>query len=174
MVVIRDGQLLLLVKSKQKKEILFKTPFNDGNWHHVVISHDERKLTLLVDSQTPRTIKVPRKIGLASMMYIGGLPESGTPIPEQVVVKLETLKGCIRGLRINGNVYDMVGSTSRAYQVGQCFPNVESGAYFQDEAYAIYSKISKLSVYKNEYHTKIKLDHIDERNVSLLQSGTLN
>ncbi|XP_043600424.1 laminin subunit alpha-1 isoform X4 [Bombus pyrosoma] len=140
MVVIRDGQLLLLVKSKQKKEILFKTPFNDGNWHHVVISHDERKLTLLVDSQTPRTIKVPRKIGLASMMYIGGLPESGTPIPEQVVVKLETLKGCIRGLKINGNVYDMVGSTSRAYQVGQCFPNVESGAYFQDEAYAIYKR----------------------------------
>nr|XP_034195684.1 laminin subunit alpha-1 isoform X1 [Osmia lignaria] len=140
MVVIRDGQLLLLVKSKQKKEILFKTPFNDGNWHHVVISHDERKLTLLVDAQTPRTIKVPRKIGLASMMYIGGLPESGTPIPEQVVVKLETLKGCIRGLRVNGNVYDMVGSTSRAYHVGQCFPNVESGAYFQDEAYAIYKR----------------------------------
>lgn len=144
MVVMRDGQLLLLVKSKQKREILFKTPFNDGNWHHVVISHDERKLTLLVDTQTPRTAKVPRKIGLASMMYIGGLPDSGTPIPEQVVVKLETLKGCIRGLRINGNVYDMVGSTSRAYQVGQCFPNVESGAYFQDEAYAIYSKIFKI------------------------------
>ncbi|XP_017882648.2 laminin subunit alpha-1 [Ceratina calcarata] len=140
MVVIRDGQLLLLVKSKQKKEILFKTPFNDGNWHHVVISHNERKLTVLVDAQTPPTIKVPRKIGLASMMYIGGLPESGTPIPEQVVVKLETLKGCIRGLKINGNVYDMVGSTSRAYHVGQCFPNVESGAYFQDEAYAIYKR----------------------------------
>nr|XP_031843946.1 laminin subunit alpha-1 isoform X2 [Nomia melanderi] len=140
MIVIRDGQLLLLVKSKQKREILFKTPFNDGNWHHVVISHDERKLTLLVDTQTPRRIKVPRKIGLASMMYIGGLPESGTPIPEQVVVKLETLKGCIRGLRVNGNVYDMVGSTSRAYHVGQCFPNVESGAYFQDEAYAIYKR----------------------------------
>ncbi|XP_078049382.1 wing blister isoform X1 [Augochlora pura] len=140
MIVIRDGQLLLLVKSKQKREIPFRTPFNDGNWHHVVISHEERKLTLLVDSQTPRTIKVPRKIGLASMMYIGGLPESGTPIPEQVVVKLETLKGCIRGLRVNGNVYDMVGSTSRAYHVGQCFPNVESGAYFQDEAYAIYKR----------------------------------
>ncbi|KAG7199623.1 hypothetical protein KM043_014226 [Ampulex compressa] len=140
MVVIRDGQLLLLVKSRQKKEILFKTPFNDGNWHHVVISHDERKLTLLVDSQTPGTIKVPRKIGLTSMMYIGGLPESGTPIPEQVVVKLETLKGCIRSLRVNGNVYDMVGSTSRPYNVGQCFPSVESGAYFQDEAYAIYKK----------------------------------
>ncbi|KZC04266.1 Laminin subunit alpha-1 [Dufourea novaeangliae] len=140
MIVIRDGQLLLLVKSKQKREILFKTPFNDGNWHHVVISHDERKLTLLVDTQTPRRIKVPRKIGLASLMYIGGLPESGTPIPEQVVVKLETLKGCIRGLRVNGNVYDMVGSTSRAYQVGQCFPNVESGAYFQDDAYAIYKR----------------------------------
>nr|XP_012147088.1 PREDICTED: laminin subunit alpha-2 isoform X4 [Megachile rotundata]XP_012147089.1 PREDICTED: laminin subunit alpha-2 isoform X4 [Megachile rotundata] len=140
MVVIRDGQLLLLVKSKQKKEILFKTPFNDGNWHHVVISHNERKLTLLVDAQTPRTIKVPRKIGLETMMYIGGLPESGTAIPEQVVVKLETLKGCIRGLKVNGNVYDMVGSTSRAYHVGQCFPNVESGAYFQDEAYAIYKR----------------------------------
>ncbi|XP_076279706.1 wing blister isoform X1 [Lasioglossum baleicum] len=140
MIVIRDGQLLLLVKSKQKREIQFRTPFNDGNWHHVVISHDERKLTLLVDSQTPRTIKVPRKIGLATMMYIGGLPESGTPIPEQVVVKLETLKGCIRGLRVNGNVYDMVGSTSRAYHVGQCFPNVESGAYFQDEAFAIYKR----------------------------------
>ncbi|XP_066580920.1 laminin subunit alpha-1 [Prorops nasuta] len=140
LVTIRDGQLLLLVKSKQKKEILYKTPFNDGNWHHVVLSHEERKLTLVVDSQTPRTIKVPRKIGLATMMYIGGLPESGTPIPEQVVVKLETLKGCIRGLRVNGNVYDMVGSTSRAFHVGQCFPSVESGAYFQDEAYAVYNK----------------------------------
>ncbi|KMQ97151.1 laminin subunit alpha-1 [Lasius niger] len=138
MMVIRDGQLLLLVKSKQRKELLLKTPFNDGNWHHVVISHDERKLTLLVDTQTPRILKVPRRIGLASMMYIGGLPESGTPIPEQVVVKLETLKGCIRGLKVNGNVYDMVGSTSRAFNVGQCFPSVESGAYFQDEAYAVY------------------------------------
>jgi len=142
MVVIRDGQLLLLIKSKQKKEILFKTPFNDGNWHHVVISHEERKLTLLVDTQTPRTLKIPKKIGLTSMMYIGGLPESGTPIPEQVVVKLETLKGCIRGLKVNGNVYDMVGSTSKAFKVGQCFPSVESGAYFQDEAYAIYRKSS--------------------------------
>ncbi|XP_029679159.1 laminin subunit alpha-1-like [Formica exsecta] len=138
MMVIRDGQLLLLIKSKPKKEMLLKTPFNDGNWHHVVISHDERKLTLLVDTQTPRIIKVPRRIGLASMMYIGGLPEGGTPIPEKVVVKLETLKGCIRGLKVNGNVYDMVGSTSRAFNVGQCFPSVESGAYFQDEAYAIY------------------------------------
>ncbi|XP_035736479.1 laminin subunit alpha-1-like [Vespa mandarinia] len=140
MIVIRDGQLLLLVKCKQKKEILFKTPFNDGNWHHVVLSHDERRLTLVVDTQTPRTIKVPKKIGLAPMMYIGGLPESGTPLPEQIVVKLETLKGCIRGLRVNGNIYDMVGSTSRAYNVGQCFPSVESGAYFQDEAYAIYKR----------------------------------
>ncbi|XP_053979211.1 laminin subunit alpha-1-like isoform X1 [Hylaeus volcanicus] len=144
MIVVQDGQLLLLVKTRKKresrKEILFKTPFNDGNWHHVVISHDRRKLTLLVDSQTPSTIKVPKNIGLAPMMYIGGLPESGTLIPEQVVVKLETLKGCIRGLRVNGNVYDMVGSTSKAYQVGQCFPNVESGAYFQDEAYAIYKR----------------------------------
>ncbi|XP_043271259.1 laminin subunit alpha-1 [Venturia canescens] len=140
MVIVRDGQLLLMVKSRQKKEVLFKTPFNDGNWHHVVITHDERKLTLVIDTQTPRTIKVPRKIGLASMMYIGGLPESGTPLPDQVVVKLETLKGCIRGLRVNGNIYDMVGSTSRAYNVGQCFPSVESGAYFQDEAYAIYKK----------------------------------
>ncbi|XP_036145001.1 laminin subunit alpha-1 isoform X3 [Monomorium pharaonis] len=138
MVLIRDGQLLLIVRSKQKKEMLFKTPFNDGNWHHVVISHEERKLTLLVDTQAPRILKVPKRIGLASMMYIGGLPESGTPIPEQVVVRLETLKGCIRGLKINGNVYDMVGSTSRAFNVGQCFPSVESGAYFQGEAYAIY------------------------------------
>lgn len=145
MMVIRDGQLLLLVKNKQRKEMLLKTPFNDGNWHHVVLSHDERKLTLLVDTQAPRILKIPRKIGLASMMYIGGLPESGTPIPEQVVVKLETLKGCIRGLKVNGNVYDMVGSTSRAFNVGQCFPSVESGAYFQDEAYAVYRE-SKLLI----------------------------
>lgn len=150
MVVIRDGQLLLLLKSKHQKEIVFKTPFNDGSWHHVVISHDERKLTLLVDAQTPRTFKVPRRIGLASMMYIGGLPESGTPIPEHVVAKLETLKGCIRSLRVNGNVYDMVGSTSRAFNVGQCFPSVESGAYFQDEAYAIYRKSENSKVTKNK------------------------
>ncbi|XP_032674953.1 laminin subunit alpha-1 isoform X4 [Odontomachus brunneus] len=140
MVVIQDGQLVLLLKGKQQRQLLFKTPFNDGNWHHVVLSHDERKLTLLVDTQTPRTLKVPRRAGLASMMYIGGLPENGTPLPDNVVTKLETLKGCIRGLRVNGNVYDMVGSTSRAFNVGQCFPSVESGAYFQDEAYAIYQK----------------------------------
>ncbi|XP_014473552.1 PREDICTED: laminin subunit alpha-1 isoform X2 [Dinoponera quadriceps] len=140
MVVIQDGQLLLLLKGKQHREMLFKTPFNDGNWHHVVLSREERKLTLLVDTQTPRTLKLPRRAGLASMMYIGGLPENGTPLPDNVVTKLETLKGCIRGLRVNGNVYDMVGSTSRAFNVGQCFPSVESGAYFQDEAYAIYQE----------------------------------
>jgi laminin alpha 1/2 len=145
-VIIRDGQLLLIIKSKQKKEILFRTPFNDGNWHHVTIGHGGRKLTMIVDAQTPMTIKVPKKIGLTNVMYIGGIPESGTPLPEQVVVKIETLKGCIRGLKVNGNVYDMVGSTSRPYNVGQCFPNVEGGAYFQDEAYAIYSKYLSITI----------------------------
>ncbi|XP_074102845.1 wing blister [Cotesia typhae] len=145
MVIVKDGQLMLAMKSKMKKEIVFKSPFNDGNWHHVVINHDERKLTLVVDSQTPRMIKVPKKIGLETMMYIGGLPESGTPFPDQVVGKLETLKGCIRGLRVNGNIYDMVGSTSRPFNVGQCFPSVESGAYFQDEAYAIYKRNFELN-----------------------------
>lgn len=140
MMVVRNGQLSLLVKSRQKKEILFKTSFNDGNWHHVVIRHDERKLTMLVDNQAPQSIKIQKKIGLQSMIYIGGIPESGTSIPDQVVVKLETLKGCIRGLRVNGNVLDMVGSTSSAHNVGQCFPSVESGAYFQDDAYAVYSE----------------------------------
>ncbi|CAB0032889.1 unnamed protein product [Trichogramma brassicae] len=145
-VVIRDGQLSLVIKSKQKKEILFKTPFNDGNWHHVTIGHGGRKLTMIVDAQTPMTIKVPKKIGLTNVMYIGGIPESGTPLPDSVVAKLQTLKGCIRGLKVNGNVYDMVGSTSRPYNVGQCFPNVESGAYFHDEAYAVYKKNFKLDV----------------------------
>ncbi|XP_048508975.1 laminin subunit alpha-1 [Athalia rosae] len=140
MMVVRNGQLLLLIKTRQKKEILFKSTFNDGNWHHVVVRHDERRLTLSVDGQTPETVKIQKKIGLVPMMYIGGLPESGTPIPEQVVVKLETLKGCIRGLMVNGKIQDMVGSTSTAYNVGQCFPSVESGAYFQDDAYAIYKK----------------------------------
>ncbi|XP_014221917.2 laminin subunit alpha-1 [Trichogramma pretiosum] len=145
-VVIRDGQLSLVIKSKQKKEILFKTPFNDGNWHHVTIGHGGRKLTMIVDAQTPMTIKVPKKIGLTNVMYIGGIPESGTPLPDSVVAKLQTLKGCIRGLKVNGNVYDMVGSTSRPYNVGQCFPNVESGAYFHEEAYAVYKKNFKLDV----------------------------
>ncbi|XP_025159598.1 laminin subunit alpha-1 isoform X2 [Harpegnathos saltator] len=47
MVIIQDGQLLLSLKGKQQRQMLFKTPFNDGNWHHVVLSHDDRKLTLL-------------------------------------------------------------------------------------------------------------------------------
>ncbi|XP_015124906.1 laminin subunit alpha-1, partial [Diachasma alloeum] len=140
MVIIKDSMLSLIVKSKQKKEMVFKTPFNDGNWHHVVIGHEERRLTLVVDAQSPRAVKVPKKIGLESMMYIGGLPESGTPFPDQVVAKLETLKGCIRGLKVNGNVYDMVGSTSRPFNVGQCFPSVESGAYFQDDSFAVYKR----------------------------------
>ncbi|KAF7990369.1 hypothetical protein HCN44_000174 [Aphidius gifuensis] len=140
MSIIRDGQLVLLLKSKKKKEIIFKTLLNDGNWHHIIINYDERKMLMIVDSQEPRTIKVPKKIGLESMMYIGGMPESGTPFPDQVVAKLETLKGCIRGLKVNGNIYDMVGSTSRAVSVGQCFSDVESGAYFQGDAYAVYKK----------------------------------
>lgn len=138
--MIRDGQLLLIIKSKKKKEMLFKTVYNDGNWHHVTIGHNGKTLSMIVDTQTPMSVKVPKKIGLTNVMYIGGIPESGTPLPEQIVSKLETLKGCIRGLKINGNIYDMVGSTSRPVNIGQCFPNVESGAYFQDEAYAVYSK----------------------------------
>ncbi|XP_046413773.1 laminin subunit alpha-1-like [Neodiprion fabricii] len=139
MMVVRNGQLSLIIKTnQQKKEILFRSTFNDGNWHHVVVRHDERTLTLSVDSQAPQTIRIQRRIGLVTMMYMGGLPESGTPIPEQVVVKLETLKGCIKGLKVNGIIHDMVGTTSRPYNIGQCFPSVESGAYFQDDAYAIY------------------------------------
>lgn len=140
MMVVRNGQLSMVTKNnKQRKEISFKNTLNDGNWHRVVVNHDDRRLTMSVDNQTPQMIKVQKRISLAPMMYIGGLPESGTPIPEQIVAKLETLKGCIRGLRVNDIIRDMVGSDSRAYNVGQCFPSVESGAYFQDDAYAIYS-----------------------------------
>ena len=142
-VILRDSNLLLITKNKQKKEIVFETPFNDGNWHHVTIGHGSRKITVIVDAQSPKTIKVPKKIGLTNVMYIGGLPEGGTPLPDQLVDKLEGLKGCIRELKINGNVFDMVGSTSRPYNVGQCFPNIESGAFFQEEAYAVYSKFNK-------------------------------
>lgn len=50
----------------------------------------------------------------------------------------ESFKGCIRNFNVDGNNVDL--ASGEAHGIGQCFTNIEPGAFFQGDAYAVYDE----------------------------------
>lgn len=59
-----------------------------------------------------------------------------------VFQETETLRGCLRNLKINAEEFEIPNNRrrDRIVGVGQCFASVQPGSYFPGDAYAIYSK----------------------------------
>ena len=51
----------------------------------MVLQKQDRKIILKVDSIQPEKTKTPKKINIGSVMYIGGIPETGLTLPEAFV-----------------------------------------------------------------------------------------
>lgn len=93
----------------------------------------------ITDQRTSAQMKIPKKIGASNTMFIGGLPENGIQLPTELLMRLETFKGCIREMTINNSIQDLA-RPGKHLNVGQCFPKVEKGSFFPGDAYAIYSE----------------------------------
>ncbi|XP_068083310.1 laminin subunit alpha-1 [Anabrus simplex] len=158
MAMLRNKKITIEAKNKKDKSFKVEAPemLNDGAWHHVSLQKEDHTLTLAVDSKPVGSIKVPKKLNFGNILYMGGLPKSGYPLPDKVVQSVEAFKGCVRQLQVNNQMEDLVGPRRFLHNVGQCFPQVERGSYFSGDAYAIYEnefQISDLQEFELQFRT---------------------
>ncbi|XP_067621354.1 laminin subunit alpha-1 isoform X1 [Eurosta solidaginis] len=142
--LLKDGQLLLIVRGRRREELKLTAKLDDGEWHHVTVLCQERKITMSVeigqtDQKTSAQMKVPRKIAATNVLYVGGLPDKQPKMPAELLQRLEAFKGCLRHMTINNSTQDLA-RPGKHQHVGQCFPKVEKGSYFPGDAYAIYKR----------------------------------
>lgn len=143
--ILRNGQLNLLIRGRKKIEMTIPRKLNDGQWHRIILNGINKMVNVQIqigtDSQTTvaDNVKMPRRISASNMMYIGGISDSMVPLPIELQSKLEQFKGCIRRFKVNNSTQDLA-RPGRHVNIGQCFPKVEKGSYFPGDAYAIYSK----------------------------------
>lgn len=153
---MRDGELHLIMrlnKAKNKQEINIPKKLNDGQWHHVLLSSVNNQLITRIvfggrnigsrdvagEIIESTLIRLPKRFRASNVLYIGGISESSSKLPPELLSKVEEFKGCIRKFRVNNSTQDLA-PPDKHNNVGQCFPNVEKGSYFPGDAFAIYSK----------------------------------
>ena len=51
----------------------------------MILEKEDRKMNLRVDSIDPEKTKTPKKMNVGSVIYIGGLPESGVMLHQPLV-----------------------------------------------------------------------------------------
>ncbi|KAH8324869.1 hypothetical protein KR074_009874 [Drosophila pseudoananassae] len=142
--LLKDGQLVLVVRGRRRDELQLTAKLNDGEWHRVTIGCVDRKVTMSVeigrtDQKTSAQMKLPKKIGSSQLLLVGGLPQSPVKVSAELYARLESFKGCLRRVSINNHTQDLARPGKHS-NVGQCFPSVERGSYFPGDAYAIYKK----------------------------------
>lgn len=143
--ILRNGQLNLVVRGRKKIETIIPEKLNDGQWHRVILNGINKMLNIQIhigtDSQVmvQNNMKMPRRISASNMMYIGGISDNMLSLPVELVSKLEQFRGCIRRFKVNNATQDLA-RPGRHINIGQCFPKVEKGSYFPGDAYALYSK----------------------------------
>ncbi|CAK9294069.1 unnamed protein product [Gordionus sp. m RMFG-2023] len=133
---LRDSRLQIVYYTMGDKEILSPAGLNDGKWHKVSIRKERRSLIVKLDDYEEIRAPIVKLLNVVAPGYIGGIPESYIPRPN---VKTQSFKGCIRNLMINREIHDIFQSES-FIGLSQCFMNVETGAHFTGDSYAIYEK----------------------------------
>lgn len=141
--ILRNGQATIVARGRKRSEVIISRKLNDGQWHRVTLKSVNKELSIRIQSEDQNSstdveiMKMPRRISVSNMMYVGGMVDSVMSF--ELTAKLEQFKGCIRRFHLN-NVPKDLASPGRHFGIGQCFPNVEKGSYFAGDAYATYSE----------------------------------
>lgn len=142
---LRNGELSLVVRGRKKIETAIERKLNDGQWHRVVLSGNNKVLNIQVligmdaKSSIGDSVKTPRRISATNMLLVGGVSESTVSLPAELASRLEhRFRGCIRRFRVNNATQDLA-RPGRHVSIGQCFPQVEKGSHFPGDAFAVYS-----------------------------------
>ncbi|XP_055956666.1 laminin subunit alpha-2 isoform X2 [Patella vulgata] len=110
--------------------------YDDGQWHSVYITKDKRDLAFIVDGVETRQGRIRAKLDIDAPIYIGGLPDDFEHSNTEVV--RNSLRGCMKNLIINKDQIDLA-DTKIISGVGQCYRDVEKGAYFTGTSWGAYS-----------------------------------
>lgn len=84
MLTLKDYSISLIVKGKRKKEVIIPQKYDDGLWHNVMIQNLKKKLTVTIDGQSVQG-KMIKRLNVANMIYIGGVPANGSHLPDAFV-----------------------------------------------------------------------------------------
>ncbi|KAK8738881.1 hypothetical protein OTU49_003716 [Cherax quadricarinatus] len=141
---LRNGRVIVSLRKHNKKgpkdtEAISPPGLNTGQWRKVMIEKVRKRLHLFIDNQLVKKVKAPRKMNVGRALFLGSLP-ANIVIPD-TMQETETLRGCLRNLKINGEDFEIPNNRRRDHivGVGQCFASVQPGSYFPGDAYAIYS-----------------------------------
>ncbi|XP_063375814.1 laminin subunit alpha-2-like [Cydia fagiglandana] len=134
--LVREGKLRLYVRGRRRKELSLAASVSDGEWREVTVRISRNRLVLSSGgaasaAHAPPAARAPR-------LYVGGLPQPLNNIPNSIL-RVGGFLGCIRRVVVNDRAEDLVRNAAAHHRVGQCFPNVERGAYFGGDAYALWS-----------------------------------
>ncbi|XP_068621214.1 laminin subunit alpha-1 [Battus philenor] len=136
--MVREGKLKLIVRGRRRRELSLAASVADGSWRSVSVRLGRSRL-VLESGGAAATARAP-PLARASRLYVGGLP-SPTTLPHlpNNVIRVGGFLGCIRRVGVNGRAEDLVRDAQAHRGVGQCFPNVERGAYFAGDAHAVWA-----------------------------------
>ncbi|XP_053605991.1 laminin subunit alpha-2 [Plodia interpunctella] len=141
---VRARRLRLVVRGRRRKEISLPEPVDDGGWRTVSVRIWRGRISLSqgagVDGARAHAHAAPA--ARAHRLYVGGLPadrDTLAPHLPHSIVRVGGFRGCVRRVIVNGRQEELVRDTKSHHALGQCFPNIERGAYFAGDAYATWS-----------------------------------
>ncbi|CAH1175740.1 unnamed protein product [Phaedon cochleariae] len=142
---LSEGQLYLTIKRGKKKAkslpISSYQKVNDGQWHNLRITRKLKKLSVILDREKQPS-RINFRIKPKDEIYFGGVPSnSAYRMVGDLFEKLQPFRGCMRHLSINNEQKLLIKNSKEIKHSGitQCFSNVEDGAYFGGDAYAVYN-----------------------------------
>ncbi|KAJ8967334.1 hypothetical protein NQ317_007979 [Molorchus minor] len=131
---------------------------NDGKWHNIQINKKKRKLTIILDGDQKKPYRIPKNV-VRDEVYLGGVPSDSDYLNvKDLKDKLLPFRGCMKSLIIN-NEHEFLLKNNKYIthsNIRQCFPNIEQGAYFGGDAYAVYKEsfqVNKLLELTFEFRT---------------------
>lgn len=109
---LEDGVLVL--RSSREELNSGQNRYDNGEWHVVTATHDERRLKLSIDDIDvfDSDVTPPRLNIQQGEIYFGGLPKSYVPV-QGAIASTAYFLGCISDVSINGQVVNFAISTDK-------------------------------------------------------------
>ncbi|KAJ8920580.1 hypothetical protein NQ315_004719 [Exocentrus adspersus] len=168
---LTEGKLGFFVRGrKNKSPIILKDKLNDGQWHKISITKRKRKLTIAVDQAPKKQFKIP-KTTVRNEIFLGGLPRTSEYTNIEELGKLHPFRGCMKSVIINDEHQLIKNKDVSHSNTGQCFSDIEEGAYFDGDAFALFSEdftLNKIPVLSLEFRTT------EQNGILLSISGSKN
>uniref|UniRef100_A0A146MHL0 Laminin subunit alpha n=2 Tax=Lygus hesperus TaxID=30085 RepID=A0A146MHL0_LYGHE len=113
------------------------TSVNDGKWHTIEFKRQGESGLLLIDGveeSEGKSSGQTKSLNVSAPFYVGGISPA---VPKEKQTPLRgannTLDGCVRNVRLNGNPFNRDKKQRLDFGVIPCSDNYESGVYFAPE-----------------------------------------